>query len=83
MIAFWSPAAWYCSSKANRRLVLSAMIELAISRPHRLVIATSRSLVPIGYFVPPIRAMAERNWWLASMQFWDRWTSRCYCASRM
>jgi hypothetical protein len=40
-----------------------AMMTFAISRPHWLVIATSRSGVPISCFLPPTCGMAERSWW--------------------
>ena len=41
---------------------VEAMTTLAISRPHWLVIATSRSVVPISCFLPPTCEMAERRW---------------------
>ena len=48
------------------------MIALATDLAHWLLISISRSVRPVSSFLPPICAMAERNWRYDSMRFCGR-----------
>ena len=42
---------------------LYAVTTLAISLPHSLVMAASKSVLPISCFLPLTWDVYERNWW--------------------